>query len=155
MLIRRFRPDDADALASIFHAAVHGTAINDYTPEQVAAWSPAPPDARCYLRRAETRTVFVAEGSDGTPVAYGDMEADGHIDHLYCHPDVTGTGVGSALYEAVETAAREMGLSTVVVEASEGARRLFERRGFVLQARCDFRMGGVAMHNYRMSKRLE
>ncbi len=154
MLIRRFRPSDADALAGIFHAAVHGAGIRDYTMEQVAAWSPAPPDPEDYLRRAETRAVFVAEGADGRPVAYGDLEGDGHIDHLYCHPDVVGTGVGSAIYAAIETAAQEMGLSTVFVEASEGARRLFERRGFLVHARCDFLVEGVALHNYRMSKGL-
>jgi putative acetyltransferase len=40
------------------------------------------------------------------------------------------------------------------VEASEAARRLFERKGFVIEKRNDFPINGVAIHNYRMVKPL-
>ena len=42
----------------------------------------------------------------------------------------------------------------VIVEASESARRLFERRGFSIDGRNDFTINGVAIHNYHMSKRI-
>ncbi|MDH6232193.1 GNAT superfamily N-acetyltransferase [Mesorhizobium soli] len=90
--------------------------------------------------------------SDGQPIGYGDLEADGHIDHLYRRPDMIGTGVGSALYAAIEAAAKSAGMTILFVEASEGARRLFERRGFSIDARNDFTINGVAIHNYRRSK---
>lgn len=152
MLIRNFEPADAHALATLFHAAVHQVGIRDYSSEQVAAWSPSRPDAVRYLRQAEGRTFLVAVDDDGVIAGYGDLEENGHIDHLYCRPDVVGTGVGSAIYAALEEVARKAGIAILFVEASEGARRLFERRGFNFDGRNDLVIDGVTIHNYRMSK---
>lgn len=154
MLIRPFRPADAPVLAALYHASVHGAGGRHYTPAQLAVWSPAPADPAHYLQQAAGRVFLVAEDADGRVVGYGDLERDGHLDHLYCHPDVIGTGVGTALYDALEQAARRDGIARLYVEASENARPLFARRGFALDARNDFERDGVAIHNYRMSKQL-
>ncbi|WP_425424049.1 GNAT family N-acetyltransferase [Sphingomonas sanxanigenens] len=110
------------------------------------------PDPDRYLWQAVGRTFLVAVDDDNRPIGYGDLEPDGHIDHLYCRPDVVGTGVGSAIYAAIEAAARQAGMALLFVDASESARRLFERRGFGVDARNDYNINGVAIHNYRMSK---
>jgi putative acetyltransferase len=54
----------------------------------------------------------------------------------------------------VETLARGEGLRRLHVEASEPARRFFERRGFATLGRREFAIRGVTIHNYRMEKRL-
>ena len=61
--------------------------------------------------------------------------------------------MGSALYVAIETYAHCNGIRHLFVEASELARGLFERRGFILLGRNDLVIDGVAIHNYRMEKR--
>ena len=152
MLIRPFEPSDADALAALFHASVREVAVRDCSAEQVAAWSPSKPEPERYSRQAQGRTFLVATDNDGRPIGYGDLEANGHIDHLYCRPDMIGTGVGSAIYAAIEAAGKNARIALLFVEASEGARRFFERRGFGVDARNDFAINGVAIHNYRMSK---
>lgn len=154
MLVRPFMPADAEALAALFHASVREAGVRDYSVQQVAAWSPSPPDPQDYLTRAGGRTILVAIDEDGQAVGYGDLEPDGHIDHLYCRPDKIAMGVGSAIYAALEAAARDAGIAMVFVEASESARRLFERRGFSIDGRNDFTINGVTIHNYRMSKRI-
>lgn len=152
MLIRPFAPSDADALATLFHRSVHEAGIRDYSPSQVAAWSPSKSNPEKYVRQAIGRTFLVAVDDDGEPLGYGDLEANGHIDHLYCRPDMIGTGVGSALYAAIECAAKSAGIAVLFVEASEGARRLLERRGFSVDAQNNITINGIAIHNYRMSK---
>lgn len=153
--IRPFRPADAPALAQLFHAAVHEIAARHYSPAQIAAWSPAVPDpARFLARGADGRTLLVAEAANGAILAYGDVEADGHIDHIFCRPDAAGTGVTAVLYDALETAARQRGIERLYTEASEPARRFFERRGFMVVTRRDFELAGVPIHNYAMEKRL-
>lgn len=152
MLIRQFEASDADDLASLFHASVWQAGILDYSAEQVAAWSPSKPDPERYIRKAESRTILVAVDDDGGSIGYGDLELDGHIDHLFCRPDLIGTGVGSVIYAAIEAVATRAGMTILFVEAGESARRLFERRGFSVDARKDFTINGVAIHNYRMSK---
>jgi putative acetyltransferase len=121
----------------------------------VKAWAPEVPDpARFAARAADGRTVLVAVDGEDAPLAYGDLEPDGHIDHLFCRPDAAGTRVAVALYAAIEAEARARGLARLHVEASEPARRFLLKQGFVLIARRDFEIGGVAIHNFAMEKRL-
>jgi hypothetical protein len=55
----------------------------------------------------------------------------------------------------VEAAAREQRIGSLFTEASELARRLFERKGFAVVERQDLVVRGVAIHNYRMAKALD
>ena len=52
----------------------------------------------------------------------------------------------------MEAAAREQGITSLFTEASELARRLFERKGFAVVEQQDMVIRGVAIHNYRMAK---
>jgi putative acetyltransferase len=154
---RAYRAGDAAALRAIFLAAVSQTARRFYDARQVEAWAGRAASVERYEEKAaDGRTLLVALDGDGRPCAYGDVEPDGHIDHLFCRPDVTGTGVASALYDALEQAARAQGVARLHVEASEAARPLFTRKGFELIARNDFTIGeGVPIHNWRMAKQLD
>jgi putative acetyltransferase len=155
ILVRPFRGADAEALAAIFFAAVREVASHHYSQAQVEAWAPGLPDPASYIRKAgDGRAILVAVDGADQPLAYADLETDGHIDHIYCRPDRTRSGVAVALYEAIEALARGQGLRRLHVEASEPARRFFERRGFITLGRRDFAIRGVAIHNYRMEKRL-
>lgn len=155
MIIRPYRCEDAAGLAAVFHDAVRNGALGDYTPEQAAAWSPAPPDPAAVAARAEDgRLTLVAVDAEDRPIAYGDLEPDGHVDHLYCRAADIGRGIASALYDRLERYARDQGLERLFVEASEPARRLFLAKGFTETERRDFPLRGVMIHNYRMEKRL-
>jgi len=155
MKVRPYTPDDAPALVALFHAAVHEIARIYYSQAQVNAWAPEVPDVgRFRARAADGRTLLVAVDEADEPLAYGDLEEDGHIDHLFCRPDAAGTGVTAALYTALEAAARARNIGLVYVEASEPARRFFERQGFDMVGRRDFEIAGVAIHNFEMEKTL-
>lgn len=97
----------------------------------------------------------MAADADDRPVAYIDLEPDGHINRLFCAPEAVGQGIASRLYDVVEAAAREQGIKSLFTEASELARRLFERKGFVVIERQDLVVRSVAIHNYRMAKALD
>jgi putative acetyltransferase len=105
-------------------------------------------------RATDGRYVFVATNGDGRIVGYVDLEADGHIDHLYCLPEAVGQGVASALYDHLEALAEFQGINEIRVEASEAARRFFEKKGFAVTARRDWELRGVPIHNYQMNKSL-
>ena len=153
--IRPYAAGDTEPLSALFYASVREAGRRDYSAKQVAAWAPHPPrPERVHARASDGRVLLVAVDARGEPVAYGDLEADGHIDHLYCRPDAVGTGVASRLYDALEAVARRQGLPRLYVEASEAARRLFLRKGFSIVRRRDFVVGGVEIHNYAMAKTL-
>lgn len=153
--IRNGRVGDAEELSALFHASVTQISAKYYSDEQVRAWSPAEPDpARFATRVIDGRTLLVATDPDGSILAYGDLEANGHIDHLYARPDAAGTGVAQLVYDRLEQAARESSIARLFVEASEPASRFFEKRGFQIVERNDFELAGVAIHNYKMEKLL-
>ena len=155
MSIRLFRPGDEAAIADIFFSAVREIASLDYSAEQVKAWAPDPPAPEQFAKRAaDGRTVFVATDQADRPLAYADLEADGHIDHIYCCADHVGRGMAKALYDRLEREARSRGIGRLYVEASEPARRFFLKRGFAELERNDFTLNGVPIHNYRMQKQL-
>ena len=106
--IRNGREEDAEELAALFHASVSQIAAQHYSDEQVRAWSPTEADPnRFVMRITDGRTFLVATGGDGSILAYGDLEANGHIDHLYARPDAAGTGVARLVYDRLEQAAHE------------------------------------------------
>lgn len=98
--------------------------------------------------------MLVAVDGAGRPVAFGDLEPDGHIHFLYCAPEAAGTGVTATLYDALERIARAQGIVRLYAEASEPARRFFARQGFRTIGRRDFDIEGVPIHNYAVEKRL-
>ncbi|WP_199792401.1 GNAT family N-acetyltransferase [Allosphingosinicella vermicomposti] len=154
MNIRNYTPADAPALAALYARSVRHFGPRGYSAEQVEVWAATACPEKTAARCADGRTVLIAEDADGTILGFGDMEADGHLDFLYTAPEGEGRGVGSALYAALEDAARASECARIFVEASELARPLFERRGYTLVHRNDFEVAGVAIHNYSMEKAL-
>ena len=148
-----YDPRDAADLADVFFRSVRQVALSDYTATQVRAWAPERRTAEwAHGEASDGRLVLVAANADDRPVAYIDLEPDGHIDRVFCAPEAAGQGIASRLYDAVEAAAREQGITSLFTEASELARRLFERKGFAVVERQDLVIRGVAIHNYRMAK---
>jgi putative acetyltransferase len=155
MDIRSVQPADAPALVQLYRASVTGLGARDYTPEQVGAWASLTPSVeRFCAMMADGRSMLVAVDSAGRLTAFGDIEADGHIDYLYSAPFASASGAAAALYAELELRARTLGLGRLYAEASEAARRFFLRRGFVVVTRRDFAVAGVAIHNYAVEKRL-
>ena len=153
--IRAYEQRDAADLADVFFRSVHQIPQSAYTGAQLDVWAPERPSPEQMDETArDGRLTLVAVNEHDRAVAYIDLEPDGHIDHLFCEPEAARHGVASQLYEAVEAAAREQGISRLFTEASELARRVFERKGFVVLKRQDKILRGVSIHNYRMIKKL-
>ncbi len=151
--LRPYNPTDAPILASIMHESVHEIGARDYTAAQLDAWSPEPiAQDRFDARVSDGRSVIVAVSDDDEPVAFIELEANGHIDFFYCHPKVAGTGVGKMLFVQVHSLAVARGIARLFVEASEAARRFFLREGFRIVARREFERRGVLIHNYAMER---
>ena len=157
--IRPYRDGDAPALADMLQASISEIGAHAYTSEQVEAWAARHPGAdRLCERAASGAMLFVAADSDDHPVAFSLLEADGHLDMLYCHPAHTRRGLAEQLLIAAETEAKRLALSRLYTEASELARPAFERSGYTVTRRRDFTIEhagkDVPIHNYAMEKAL-
>ena len=127
--IRRHLPGEEKALQEIYFEATRKSNSRDYTSEQVARWVAEHADLEEWTSRLAGTKPFVAV-IDGRPIAFGELEPDGHIDFFYCHPDWEGRGAGSELIRAITVEALKRGLKTLHAEVSVTAEPFFTKKGF-------------------------
>lgn len=154
--LRAYRDDDAETLAAVCRAAIGEIGPRAYSKAQVNAWRARHPGADRYRERvAEGDTILVAVDCEDRPVAYALLQPDGHLDHLYAHPNHTRRGLADKLLDAAEGQARRTGADRLYTEASDLARPAFERAGYRVSHRREFEIDGVPIHNWAMDKPLK
>ena len=151
MDIRCYSPAWARDIADLYYQSVHAIDSAVYTPEQKQAWAPAPIDYQVWAERLALKQPFVAIIDDRV-AGFIELDADGHIDCTYTHPDCQGKGVASALYAHVLQQARETGIKRLYVEASLIAQPFFERRGFSVLKQNSVQRQGVNLINFSMER---
>jgi putative acetyltransferase len=149
IVLRRYVTTDLDGVIEVFQRAIREVASRDYDAAQVAAWSQVDRDEWEPWRL--TRPTWVAVLGEQV-IGFSDLEADGHLDMMFVHPDHQGIGIASMLLLTVEEAARLQGLSRIFTEASITARPFFKKRGFVVDAQQEVTMEGETFTNFRMHK---
>ena len=154
MPIRPWRPADTVAIAELFHASVRMLGPRRYSAGQVEAWSPAVRELGWWQAvLGDGRTVLVGVDEADRVLAFADLEADGHVDRLFRHPDAS-PGLAAALLDAIIVSAEGQGMARLYTEASDLARGLFERKGFEVVARRAFDLRGVMIWNWAMARDL-
>ena len=131
LTIRRYVRSDAPATLRVFRDAVRRGAVEHYSEAKRIAWAPTLIDLPTWTRRRALLPTWVAERR-GEVVGFSDLAPDGEIDMLYVHPEHTRSGIGGALLDEVERAAREADVVRLHTRASLVAQPLFKRRGFVI-----------------------
>jgi putative acetyltransferase len=149
--LRRYVTEDLDAVVTVFQRAIREVASRDYDPAQIAAWSKV--DKRSWRPWRLTRPTWVAMLGEKV-IGFSDLEAEGHLDMMFVHPEHQTMGVASLLLAQVEAAAREQGIERIFTEASITARPFFEKRGFELEAEQQVAKDDETFVNYRMFKML-
>jgi len=94
MKIRRFQESDVNQLWELFYNTIHCINIRDYNQHQVAAWAPQDLDRAFIAQKFSDIDPYVAVDGEKI-VGYADIQADGYIDHFYCHHEYQGRGVCS------------------------------------------------------------
>lgn len=121
---RRARPDEGETLAALWlrSRAASAPAIPPpvHSDDEVHEWF-----ERVVL---PTKEVWVATLGAG-PVGVLVLDPEG-IDQLYVDPDHFGVGIGSRLLDLAKQI-RPDGLTLWTFQANDGARRFYERHGFV------------------------
>jgi len=117
----------ASAIADVYLSSFHATYDFPlaHTDEEVRQWI-----ADILL---PTREVWVAATPTGSVVAMMALSAD-MLEQLYVAPGWTGRGIGSRLLSLAQ-ARRPAGLDLYTFQVNAGARRFYERNGFVEVAR--------------------
>jgi len=99
--------------------------------------------------RAKPPFVAVQEGAI---VGFMTLEASGHIDWTYTHPDHQRQGIATALYAHLEKEAQRRGTPRLYVEASKLARPFFAKHGFIVVRENQICRGTINLTNWTMEK---
>ena len=150
-MIRPATPEDASAIAALFHRTVRLVNSRHYTPAQVAAWAGPAPDPEKWRGRQATRFTLVDE-ADGFLRGFAELQPGGHIDAFYVSADHQRQGVGAALLQGIVTEATARGAHHLTTEASLTAEPFFTAQGWRVEAEQEVRYQGELFRNYRMTK---
>ena len=149
--LRPMLPTDVPTLALIARDAIDELAAEDYDDSQRAAWIEAiEDDFGSRLGRALT-LVATAEG---TPIGFASLVGNSKIDLLYVDPRASGSGVATALCDALEKLAGARGAKELIVDASDNAKPLFDKRGYASLRRNTVPLGDEWLANTSMRKAL-
>jgi GNAT superfamily N-acetyltransferase len=123
--IIRAKPEDADALTEIAHAAKRSWG---YPEHWIEAWRDI------LTMRPDFIAVNIAFCATEENRIIGfyvlTTEDDGlHLDHLWIHPSSMLRGIGRALFEHATEQAKAAGFDTIKIEADPNAERFYERMG--------------------------
>lgn len=128
-MIRRFRAEDAQAVAELHADTIRRVNAAHYSPEQIAPWA-GRTSAERFVASMDRFVRFV-EDVDGAILGFSDYTpANAQLTGLYVSADHQGEGVGRSLYEAIEADARSRGLERLWLEATLTAVPFYEAMGF-------------------------
>lgn len=141
--VRPASPGDAAAIEAAHVAAIERCGPAAYDEEAVAAWAERPDGAEPYREQAaaDDGEVFVVAEVDGSVAGFGHLVPPGEREDadaaepaevvaVYVHGDHARRGVGTALLDHLEAAARERGAGALVLTASLNAVGFYERHGY-------------------------
>ncbi len=131
LALRAARQSDIPVLAAIRREAILKLATPEYGIARARAWADSSADERV-LRAIEQNEVCVAEQASAT-VGWIEIARD-RVEGLYVRPDVSGSGIGSALLRHAEHLIRSAGHCAAALDASRNAEEFYSRRGYRAQA---------------------
>lgn len=125
MQIIRAKPEDAEALTQIAHAAKRHWG---YPERWIESWR----DILTMRPEFIAANVAYCAMEDDRAVGFYLLttESDGvHLDHLWIAPHAMGRGIGRALFEHAVDQARRLGHKTLRIEADPNAEGFYTRLG--------------------------
>lgn len=151
MLLRPYRTEDLEALATLFFQTIHRVNARDYAPQQLWAWAPGQIDRERWDHTLGEHHSLVAV-EDGMIAGFGDMDATGYLERLFVHWAYQGRGIATGLCDALEGHGTAAGLSRFTTHASITARPFFAQRGYRTLQEQQVERRGVLLTNYMMEK---
>ena len=151
--LRPYLPADARRCAEIFRSSIEELAAEDYDADQREAWASRADDEAAFGKLlGETLTLIALVG--GAAAGFASLRGADFIQMLFVDPEYARMGVGTTLVEALTRLAGARGATTLTVEASEVAKPMFDRLGFVAQRRNLKHIGDQWLANTTMTKTL-
>ncbi|MCA9810082.1 MAG: GNAT family N-acetyltransferase [Candidatus Dadabacteria bacterium] len=151
--IRRYRPEDAEAISDLYRKSVTEIGIERYSPAEVEAWASYADEVEELRHRLAEGLTLIAE-SGGRMAAFGQLKPANRVEFLYTLKDFSRMGIATLLYGRLEEAAIASGSRVLHTDASRISRPLFEKMGFFLVEAVVEERKGVKLECFVMRKEL-
>ncbi len=157
--VRYASPNDARAILTVHHEAVHQLASTSYGNEILDDWSKPVTTGRIVayqdqLRKGDEITL-VAEVA-GLIAGFAAIAPSTHeLRAVYVRPQASRKGVGSALLSMLEEIAKDKGIPELTLDASLNAEPFYRQHGYLSQGQSHFVLQtGRKMPCVKMHKKL-
>jgi len=149
--IRHYETKDAAITWALKFKTIRNINLRHYTVAQTKAWAPDNVDMVLWQKRVSDMNPFIAE-LDGKIVGFADLQADGYIDHFFCHSEFQRVGVGRALMEHILAIGSAKGISRFYSKVSLTARTFYEHFGFKVVKEQQLKVQDETLTNFVMEK---
>lgn len=153
MKIRAYHLGEEHEIWQLFTQTVHHVNAQHYSQKQLAAWAPGLFEHQEWSNKLTKLNSFVCVES-GKIVGYSDLQANGYIDHFFCHHQHQGLGVGKALMAHIHSLAQLKNISQLSADVSITAKSFFEKNGFKAIKQQSVPIRGQVLCNFKMVKSL-
>lgn len=124
--IREYQPEDLSHVLDVFEQAVFAT--TEYTRAQQQAWAFSAQDTARWKQKLQRYYTLVAT-QETTITGFGSIDSTGYIDFLFVLPSFQNQGVGSLLYDGLESWAKQNELPVISLDSSLDAAAFFRSKG--------------------------
>ena len=153
MNIRKATKYDIPALAELFNNSVQQIVPQEYSSEQVIAWTASTSNLESFSKFILEPLTFVAE-ADNLILGFGGVDKSGYLSSLYVRGDYNRQGIGSQLLTKIITYAQINRIARLYSYASEFSKPLLEKFCFKVYGEEDISRNGIIFHRYLMEKLL-
>lgn len=137
MTVRRFQPEDAEAVSALVIRTLREVNSRDYTPEAIEAVVRRS-QPRDILQRADwTHTYVVCEGARivgcGAIGPYWESLEESSLFTVFVHPEFQGRGIGRRIIETLEGDSYALRAKRIEIPASITAKDFYLKMGYRLK----------------------
>ncbi|RKF14273.1 GNAT family N-acetyltransferase [Alginatibacterium sediminis] len=154
MRIRSFNASDSQALWQLKFDTIRNVNCAHYNQEQLKAWAPDDMDMSFWFTRISQMDPLILEHQN-TILGFADLQADGYIDHFFCHKDYIGQGHGRLLMQEVLSQANKHKITRLYSQVSITAKPFFENFNFQQVKAQQVMVKGVTLDNFLMERQME
>jgi putative acetyltransferase len=152
--IRVAEEADLESILRLFKDCVLTVCRVDYSLEQLNVWASAAANIQRWKDKIQLQYFIVAHVNKKL-VGFGALENKHLIDLLYVQKDCQRSGVGSKIFESLESMAQIHGIRVLKAEVSKTAKHFFEAKGFAVVLEQSKQIEGIVLNNYQMTKRFD
>lgn len=150
---RQALEQDMYGILDLFVHTISFSCQNDYTHKQINAWVSSAKKPDPWLQKINDQ-YFPVILIENQIVGFGSLRIDGYIDFLYVDYNLQKKGIGSYLYNHLESNAIESNITALTSDVSITALPFFQNKGFIIIKEQYPMRQNILLKNFKMIKKI-